>query len=222
MSVLAAVLALAYTSMVPLTIFCLTMAVPLGLGTGAVFKLVPKWVPDRVGRPERARSAARRRSSPASTPGRSLRNPRRTRRAVGYVDDRPDRRRDLEPRRLAGLTDVPPREGALRHHPVSARSPSTIGTTSSLPRHRQPDLAYRLVVARDREVGPHDVAHAQEDVREELRHRGPGAREYPRRLGVVLAEPDRDVFVGAVRAALELRVVDWPTRPSPCQGTCGR
>ena len=33
----------------PLTIACLTMAVFLGLGTGAVFKLVPQWFPDRVG-----------------------------------------------------------------------------------------------------------------------------------------------------------------------------
>ena len=47
--VLALVLAGAYTSMVPLTIACLTMAVALGLGTGAVFKLVPEWFPDRVG-----------------------------------------------------------------------------------------------------------------------------------------------------------------------------
>lgn len=47
--VLAVVLAVAYESMVPLTIACLTMAVFLGLGTGAVFKLVPEWFPDRVG-----------------------------------------------------------------------------------------------------------------------------------------------------------------------------
>jgi NNP family nitrate/nitrite transporter-like MFS transporter len=46
---LAIVLALGYESMVPLTIGCLTMAVFLGLGTGAVFKLVPEWFPDRVG-----------------------------------------------------------------------------------------------------------------------------------------------------------------------------
>jgi MFS transporter, NNP family, nitrate/nitrite transporter len=48
-TVLALVLAAAYTSMVPLTIACLTMALALGLGTGAVFKLVPEWFPDRVG-----------------------------------------------------------------------------------------------------------------------------------------------------------------------------
>ena len=48
-AVLAAVLAAAYTSIVPLTVACLTMAVALGLGTGAVFKLVPEWFPDRVG-----------------------------------------------------------------------------------------------------------------------------------------------------------------------------
>jgi NNP family nitrate/nitrite transporter-like MFS transporter len=48
-AVLALVLAVAYTAMVPLTIACLTMAVALGLGTGAVFKLVPEWFPDRVG-----------------------------------------------------------------------------------------------------------------------------------------------------------------------------
>jgi len=51
----AAVLALAlglaagYESMLPLTFCCLTMAFALGLGTGAVFKLVPVWFPDRVG-----------------------------------------------------------------------------------------------------------------------------------------------------------------------------
>jgi NNP family nitrate/nitrite transporter-like MFS transporter len=48
-AVLALVLAATYTEMVPLTIACLTMAVALGLGTGAVFKLVPEWFPDRVG-----------------------------------------------------------------------------------------------------------------------------------------------------------------------------
>jgi len=48
-AILAAALAAAYTAMVPLTICCLTMAVALGLGTGAVFKLVPEWFPDRVG-----------------------------------------------------------------------------------------------------------------------------------------------------------------------------
>jgi NNP family nitrate/nitrite transporter-like MFS transporter len=47
--VLALALAVSYESMVPLTILCLTMAVALGLGTGAVFKLVPEWFPDRVG-----------------------------------------------------------------------------------------------------------------------------------------------------------------------------
>ncbi|MFN8151030.1 MAG: MFS transporter [Solirubrobacterales bacterium] len=46
---MALVLAAAYSSMVPLTIACLSMAVFLGLGTGAVFKLVPQWFPDRVG-----------------------------------------------------------------------------------------------------------------------------------------------------------------------------
>jgi NNP family nitrate/nitrite transporter-like MFS transporter len=46
---LALVLAVGYDSMVPLTAACLTMAVFLGLGTGAVFKLVPEWFPDRVG-----------------------------------------------------------------------------------------------------------------------------------------------------------------------------
>jgi NNP family nitrate/nitrite transporter-like MFS transporter len=48
-AVLALALAATYTSMAPLTIFCLTMAIALGLGTGAVFKLVPEWFPDRVG-----------------------------------------------------------------------------------------------------------------------------------------------------------------------------
>lgn len=47
--VLALVLALVYDEMVPLTICCLAMAVLLGLGTGAVFKLVPEWFPQRVG-----------------------------------------------------------------------------------------------------------------------------------------------------------------------------
>jgi NNP family nitrate/nitrite transporter-like MFS transporter len=48
-ALMAAGLAVAYSSMVPLTICCLTMAALLGLGTGAVFKLVPEWFPDNVG-----------------------------------------------------------------------------------------------------------------------------------------------------------------------------
>ncbi len=47
--VLAGVLAAAYEHMVPLTIACLSVAVALGLGTGAVFKLVPHWFPEDVG-----------------------------------------------------------------------------------------------------------------------------------------------------------------------------
>lgn len=46
---LALVLAGTYEQMVPLTIACLTMACFLGLGTGATFKLVPEWFPDKVG-----------------------------------------------------------------------------------------------------------------------------------------------------------------------------
>ncbi len=48
-AVLALTLAATYTAIAPLTVACLTMAVALGLGTGAVFKLVPEWFPDRVG-----------------------------------------------------------------------------------------------------------------------------------------------------------------------------
>jgi NNP family nitrate/nitrite transporter-like MFS transporter len=44
-----AILAAGYRSMVPLTAFCLTLAVALGLGTGAVFKLVAQWFPGQVG-----------------------------------------------------------------------------------------------------------------------------------------------------------------------------
>jgi NNP family nitrate/nitrite transporter-like MFS transporter len=47
--VLAVGLAVGYESMVALTICCLTMALALGLGTGAVFKLVPVWFEDNVG-----------------------------------------------------------------------------------------------------------------------------------------------------------------------------
>jgi MFS transporter, NNP family, nitrate/nitrite transporter len=46
---LAAVLAGTYEHMLPLTICCLTIAVALGLGTGAVFKLVAEWFPTEVG-----------------------------------------------------------------------------------------------------------------------------------------------------------------------------
>jgi NNP family nitrate/nitrite transporter-like MFS transporter len=48
-TLMALVLAAAYENMVPLTIACLTMALALGLGMGAVFKLVPQWFPDKVG-----------------------------------------------------------------------------------------------------------------------------------------------------------------------------
>jgi len=46
---LALMLAATYKHMVPLTIACLTMAVALGLGTGAVFRLVAAWFPEEVG-----------------------------------------------------------------------------------------------------------------------------------------------------------------------------
>ena len=45
----ARVLHVSFTAVAVLTIACLTMALALGLGTGAVFKLVPEWFPDRVG-----------------------------------------------------------------------------------------------------------------------------------------------------------------------------
>ena len=47
--VLAILLGFTYKHMVPLTIECLTLGVFLGLGTGAVFKLVAQWFPDKVG-----------------------------------------------------------------------------------------------------------------------------------------------------------------------------
>ena len=47
--VMAVALAFLYEEMVPLTVACLTLAVFLGLGTGAVFKLVPEWFPEQVG-----------------------------------------------------------------------------------------------------------------------------------------------------------------------------
>ena len=47
--VLGIALALTYKHMVPLTITCLTSAIALGLGTGAVFKLVAQWFPSDVG-----------------------------------------------------------------------------------------------------------------------------------------------------------------------------
>jgi MFS transporter, NNP family, nitrate/nitrite transporter len=48
-AVLALALAFSYESMPALTACCLTLAVALGTGTGAVFKLVAAWFPDRVG-----------------------------------------------------------------------------------------------------------------------------------------------------------------------------
>jgi MFS transporter, NNP family, nitrate/nitrite transporter len=48
-TLLAVMLAVSYKHMVPLTIACLTIAVALGLGTGAVFRLVAAWFPQEVG-----------------------------------------------------------------------------------------------------------------------------------------------------------------------------
>jgi NNP family nitrate/nitrite transporter-like MFS transporter len=48
-AILAGLLSFSYEHMVPLTIECLTLAVALGLGTGAVFKLVAQWFPGEVG-----------------------------------------------------------------------------------------------------------------------------------------------------------------------------
>jgi MFS transporter, NNP family, nitrate/nitrite transporter len=101
--VLALILAAAYTAMVPLTIACLTMALALGLGTGAVFKLVPEWFPDSVGSVTGVVGAAGgpRRVLPAARHGhREVRH----RRLRGRV-------RAHGPRR-AGLPDRPARAGA--------------------------------------------------------------------------------------------------------------
>lgn len=48
-ALLALALAATYTRMVPLTAACLSLAVALGLATGAVFKLVAAWFPQQVG-----------------------------------------------------------------------------------------------------------------------------------------------------------------------------
>lgn len=47
--VLALALSISYEHMVPLTIECLAIAGALGLGTGAVFKLVAAWFPQEIG-----------------------------------------------------------------------------------------------------------------------------------------------------------------------------
>ncbi len=48
-AVLALCLAGTYKHIVTITIFCLSLALAFGLGTGAVFKLVALWFPERVG-----------------------------------------------------------------------------------------------------------------------------------------------------------------------------
>ncbi|HKN94642.1 MAG TPA: MFS transporter, partial [Thermoleophilaceae bacterium] len=48
-ALLALCLAGTYKHIVTITIFCLALAVAFGLGTGAVFKLVAAWFPNRVG-----------------------------------------------------------------------------------------------------------------------------------------------------------------------------
>jgi NNP family nitrate/nitrite transporter-like MFS transporter len=48
-TLLALMLAFTYTHILALTIACLTLAAALGLGTGAVFKLVAEWFPAQVG-----------------------------------------------------------------------------------------------------------------------------------------------------------------------------
>ena len=49
MIALGVALGLSYKHIVPLTIACLTSAIALGLGTGAVFKLVALWFPNDIG-----------------------------------------------------------------------------------------------------------------------------------------------------------------------------
>ena len=66
MLVLALGLAAGYESMAPLTFCCLTMALALGSAQGAVFKLVPVWFPDRVGRRDRRRRLPRAGSAASS------------------------------------------------------------------------------------------------------------------------------------------------------------
>jgi hypothetical protein len=74
--------------------------------------------------------------------------------------------------------------------------------------HAQPDGPHRLVAARGRRERPHDVAHAQVDVRQQLGLGCPAALERPRRLGVEVAQAHRDVLRALVEPALELGVAD--------------
>jgi hypothetical protein len=129
--------------------------------------------------------------------------------ALQDVDDRVHRSGGVQPRRLAGLADVPARERALRHDAgqravvVDDRHQVAI-----LARHLEADLAHGVGVARGGKPRLHHVPDAQHDVRQEVGLVRPAALQHPPGLGVQLAQPDRDVVVAGIEVALQLGVAD--------------
>ena len=107
MIALGVALALTYKHIVPLTITCLTSAIALGLGTGAVFKLVAQWFPGDVGAGHRSRRRRRRarRVLPTAADG-DRQEPHRQLRA--RVHPARDRRRDLPDRPRRHRAGGPP------------------------------------------------------------------------------------------------------------------
>ena len=109
-------------------------------------------------------------------------------RPLEHGDDRCDRRRRVQPRRLARLADVAPRQCPLGEH-AGQHAVVVDDRHDVLRRHEQADRPHRVAPVGDREALAHDVADAQLRVRQEDRQRRAGALEQPRRLGV--AAPSR-------------------------------
>ena len=126
-----------------------------------------------------------------------------------HLDDRADRGRGVELRRAARLADVAAREHALGHHARErAVGVDERDQVALVARHPQAHRAHRVVLAGQRHLLIHHVAHAQQHVGEELRRRRLAAVEHPARLRVEVAEAHRHVVVVRVQAPEQLRVAD--------------
>ena len=129
--------------------------------------------------------------------------------AEHLVDGRQPHGAVLQRRSAARLADVHPRQFALADH--AGERAVIVGHRSEVEMllgHGVPHVTDRRVVADRQRARPHEVAHPQADVVQQLRFVGATALERPARLRIHRAESHRHVTLLRAQPLLEFRVAD--------------